>query len=348
VKSIVKNWKFIVYYILLIAAAVFAFPRIRAIMEPKIVIAGLEQAAYDNSLVTGELLAGDLCVTVNDVNSIEAPAPDGIYGAGVFDLNAGKVLFSYKLHDRLFPASTTKMMTALLAFEKGNLSEEITVGDDAVHFAADESVSSLKYGDVLSMEELIYGLMLPSGNDAAVVIADNISGSVTAFSDLMNEKSKEIYAVHSHFVNPNGLHDENHYTTVYDLYLILNACMKESGFSKVVNTKKYIAEIVDSSGVERDQDWGNSNFFISGKAQLPTEIHVIGGKTGTTGAAGNCLALYWEDSDNNPYITIVMGAYSKEYLYNYLATIMKATLTSKGINYEDVPVFPAVSQEVTQ
>ena len=143
-----------------------------------------------------------------------------------------EVVYGYHLYDRLYPASTTKILTAYIALKYGNMDDKVTVSANATDFNWDESVCGLRTGDTLSMYDLVCGLLLHSGNDAAVAIAEHISGSEEAFVELMNSEAAALGATDSHFVNPHGLHDDDHYTTAYDLYLIFNECLKDERFCR--------------------------------------------------------------------------------------------------------------------
>ncbi|MEI3340415.1 MAG: serine hydrolase [Eubacterium sp.] len=135
------------------------------------------------------------------------------------------------MYEKRYPASTTKILTAYLALKYGKLDDTLTVSQDAIYtLMAGSSICGLKPGDKITLEDALYGLMLCSGNDAANVIAEYISGSTEKFADLMNEEAKALGATQSHFVNAHGLPDEDHYTTAYDLYLIFNAAIKNEDF----------------------------------------------------------------------------------------------------------------------
>ena len=118
----------------------------------------------------------------------------------------------------MYPASITKVMTSLIAIKYGNLEDQVTVTEDAVISESGATLCGIKPGDTLTLEQLLYGLMLPSGNDAGAAIAIHMAGSIDAFADMMNEEAKRLGATDTHFMNPHGLHDEDHYTTAYDLY----------------------------------------------------------------------------------------------------------------------------------
>lgn len=167
--------------------------------------------------------AKDLCVTDGDVEAVSADTSES-YAALFFNVDTREVLYAKNIYDRLYPASTTKLMTALLALEHGNLDSPVTVSQEAITFHENGvSTAKLKAGDSLTVRQLLYALLLPSANDAANVIAEAVGGSVDQFAAMMKEKAQALGATGSHFVNANGLQDENHYTTAYDLYLIFQA-----------------------------------------------------------------------------------------------------------------------------
>lgn len=187
---------------------------------------------------------------------------------------------------------------------------------------SDSSVAGLRSGVQLTLEDLLYGLMLPSGNDSAVAIAEHISGSVDAFVELMNKEANALGATNSHFVNPHGYHDENHYTTAYDLYLIFNQGILNQKFIDIISSATYTTDIKEPDGSTRSVTWKQSNLFVNGTRTAPENVTVIGGKTGTTDEAGACLVLYEQDSQSRPYISIVMGAESKNALYNTMDSLL--------------------------
>lgn len=280
---------------------------------------------YQN-LGTESLKAENLCVASGNVKLEGTPDTNGFFSAGLFDVDGNTVDYAYELHKKVYPASTTKVLTALIAIEQGNLEDEVTVSKAAAasSFAADESVSGIKEGDKLTLKDLLHGLILQSGNDAAVAIAEHISGSETEFAKLMNQRAAELMATESHFVNSNGLHNEDHYTTAYDLYLIFNECIKHQEFIDIINSEKYVANVTGADGTARDIEMEPTNFYALGDAKEPENVTLIGGKTGTTQAAGNCLIFMEKDKNDRPYISIVMGASTKELLYEDMTAIIEA------------------------
>lgn len=171
-----------------------------------------------------------------DTDKMQLP-PEIVGQAGlVMDVLTGKVLYEKNAHSPFEPASTTKIMTAILALEKGNLSDIVVTSEEPPR--VDGSRIYLEEGEKLTLEQMLYGMMLNSGNDAAVAIAEHIGGDIESFVKMMNAKAREIGAYHTTFVNPSGLPDEGHLTTAYDLALISRyALLNLPKFRKIVSTK---------------------------------------------------------------------------------------------------------------
>ncbi len=198
---------------------------------------------------------------------------------------------------RCFPASTTKILTSIVVIEEtqkngGSLSDMATVSANAVDFGRGNSLMGLEEGDSFSLLDLLYGMMLPSGNDAAIALAEHVAGSTTKFAELMNAKAKEIGMNSSHFVTVHGKHKEDHYSTVRDMALLTAYAMKNETFCEIVNTPKYTT----TSG-NRELTVINSNRMLidtEPTEKLPNPIsclyeYAIGVKTGDTTQAGKCL-----------------------------------------------------------
>ncbi len=260
--------------------------------------------------------AHDLCVGGGDgdVNADDVNAQ----AFGLFDLQTGKVLSQHNVFEKVYPASTTKILTCLIALERGNLEDVITVPDESKITVSGSSMADLKPGDQLTLKNLLYGLMVPSGNDAAVAVAHYISGDVESFAELMNKRAAELGATHSHFVNPHGLPDEEHYTTVYDMYLIFNEAIKHDEFLEFACKPEYTCSVKnpsDKDQPERIVTWTCGNAFLSGKFKFAENMNVLAGKTGHTSKAGFCLVLGETDQQNNRYISIIMNSPIYEQLY---------------------------------
>lgn len=286
------------------------------------IVTEYETTNYDRYLYEGELFANQLCVSNENVSLNDFEVASSLHAAALFGVDQKKVFLSEHMYDRLFPASTTKILTLYLALKYGTLSDEVTVSKNAVSVPSDSSVAGLREGEQLTLEDLLYGLMLPSGNDSAVAIAEHISGSVDAFVQLMNQEANALGATNSHFVNPHGYHDKDHYTTAYDLYLIFNQGIQNEKFVDIISSPSYTTDIKEPDGSVRSVTWRQSNLFVNGTRTAPENVTVVGGKTGTTDEAGACLVLYEQDSQSRPYISVVMGAESKNALYTTMDSLL--------------------------
>lgn len=211
----------------------------------------------------------------------------------------------------------------MVALKNGNLDDVVTVSANAANQASDSSVCELKEGDKITLRDLLYGLMLRSGNDAAVAIAEHISGSSEEFVVLMNAEAKALGATGSHFVTPNGLHDEEHYSTVYDMYLFMNAAVKNETFLEIIKSSRYTANYTDAAGNPVTKEWDSTNKYLMGTEPMPEGVTVIGGKTGTTGEAKYCLVQYNENTAKEPVISIVLKADSRDNMYLLMSEMLK-------------------------
>ena len=215
--------------------------------------------------------------------------------ACILEMQTGRVLFAQGMHDRLPMASTTKVMTALLAIERGNLQDEVTCSENA--FGMSGTSIYLQQGETLTLEELLLGLMLSSGNDAAVAIAEYIGGTTAAFVDLMNARARQLGAVNTHFANPHGLPDDAHYTTAYDLALIAREAMGNDTFRRIVSTQR---ASISWAGRTYNRQLTNKNRLLS------TYPGATGVKTGFTSRAGRCL-VFGARRDGLELIGVVLG-----------------------------------------
>lgn len=260
-----------------------------------------------------EAFADDLCVASGDTNI--ASLAMNAYAAGLFDVNNEETLYAKDIFTKRSPASITKIMTALVALKYGNLDDLVTVTATVKDIEYGSSVCDIKEGDVLSLKQLLYGLMIASGNDAAMMIAEHIGGSVDNFVALMNEEALAIGATNTHFANPHGLTDPDHYTTVYDIYLMFNEALQYDIFQDMISRKNYYAEYSRYDGSAVTVTWESTNHYFTNQSEPPENIVVFGGKTGTTDDAGACLALMAKDLYGNPYLSIILHSESKDSLY---------------------------------
>ncbi len=231
--------------------------------------------------------------------------------AVLVDANYDEVLYEYNAHDKAYPASMTKVMTALLtleALEAGTITEEtvVTVSDNAARKDfPDESTANLKSGEQMSVRDLLYCLMLPSANDAAKALAEHLGGSIDNFAAMMNERARALGCTNTHFINPHGLHDPNHYTTAYDMALMFMAAMEHDLFLEIISTASYTAA---PTNISKERYFFNTNGLISNLYySRHTYDKCIGGKTGSTDEAGRCLVAAAKDGDKL-MVSVIMGS----------------------------------------
>ena len=196
------------------------------------------------------------------------------------DAESGNILYERNGYAKIYPASTTKVLTAILVLENLPLDEKIVASKNAINSVPlESSVMGIKKEEIFSVENLLYGLLLSSGNDAAIVLAEAVSGNVNDFVTLMNTKAKEIGCLNTHFSNPHGFYDDNHYSTPYDMALILKYAMKFDEFKKIVESKSF--ELPSTNKTPNTRTIKNTNKLIDENSNTFYK-YALGGKTGYT------------------------------------------------------------------
>lgn len=274
-----------------------------------------------NSFEVADSFAADLCVTTTDVVTdtevnIEATA------AGLFNLNSGEVIYAKNIHSTLQPASLTKIMTALVALKYGNPEDVITASANVRINEVGAQVCGIEEGDQLTLDQALHALLMHSGNDAGILIAEHIGGSVEGFADMMNEEALAIGATNSHFVNPHGLTADNHFVTAYDMYLIFNEAVKFDLINEIIHMNTYSTVYTDKNGDSVEMSFDTTNLFLNGTYDAPEKVTIIGGKTGTTNAAGNCLILLSKDISGNPYISVILRSKERAIIYSEMTDLL--------------------------
>lgn len=223
----------------------------------------------------------------------------------LIDGRTGKILYEKAANEKAYPASTTKILTALIALNQHlDFSELIIPSHDAIFsIPSGSSIAYFSEDEELNFEQVMYGLMLPSGNDAANIIAERVSGSTEEFAKLMNSTAKKLGAKNSNFVNANGLHDDNHYSTAYDLALIAKEAMLNKNFRKIVSTYHY--SMPKTNRTETEREFYNTNKLLNPNSEFYYK-DAIGIKTGFTSNAKNCLVAAAE-RDGIYLISVVLG-----------------------------------------
>lgn len=265
--------------------------------------------------------AEKLCVGPESVPMDGVVLNDGQTGA-LYNLENQEVMFAQNMYEKIYPASMTKIMTALLALEQGNLDDIVTISQQAVTLEAGSQVCGFQAGDKVSLEKLVNCLLVYSGNDAAAAIAEKIGGTETQFVDMMNQKAVSLGMTGTHFTNPHGLQDTEHYTTAYDVYLMLNEAMNNTDFLSIIQLNSYTVNYESEDGTARSTTLESTDHYLTGESTAPKGVTVLGGKTGTTSVAGNCLALITQNQYGLPYISVVTNASSKELLYQQMNLLL--------------------------
>ena len=247
-------------------------------------------------------------------NNLNIYSPNAI----LIERETNKILYEKNAYEKKYPASTTKIMTAILALENCQLTDVATVSYDAIMTVpVGYTTANLQLGEELTIEQLLNLLLISSANDAGNVIAEHIAGSVESFATMMNTKAAELGCKNTHFTNPYGKQDSNHYSTAYDLALIANYCMDNSVFREIVRKTSYT--LYPTNKYDKERVFTTTNSLIeentSNRADNYYYERAIGIKTGYTTQAGNCL----------------IGAAENDGL-EFIAVVLDATQTSSGLS----------------
>ncbi len=266
--------------------------------------------AFFTFLIVCNFLSISFCATLEE-NTAELESKLQSQAVLIMESSTGKVIYEKNGYQQKYPASTTKILTAILTIENCNLSETATASEYAIRsIPSGYTTANIQIGETLSIKDLLYALMLRSANESAVILAEHISGSQEAFAELMNSKAKEIGCQNTHFVNSNGIHNENHYTTAYDLALIAKYCMQNETFREIVKTTSFTLPATDVYPND-SRTFSNSNNLLIYDSRNRSDNYyyeyATGIKTGYTSQAGNCLVSSAVKNDIE-YICVVLGA----------------------------------------
>lgn len=254
-----------------------------------------------------------------DINTPANLQEDYLYGTAcaVLDAETGRVLFSKNPDMIVYPASTTKIMTLLLALESGiPLDQMITIPQEAYNVPSDSSMVPVTPGETMTFRDLLYGLQLKSGNDAAMAIAVLVSGSVNGFVELMNQRASELGCASTHFSNPHGYHDDGHYTTVNDMSRIAMEALKNADFCQIVGTKTYVMAPTE----KREALTISNGYLLMDKDSLYYYPDCIGVKSGFHAKAGYCFVGAAE-RDGLTLLTLSMNSGTKDKNTRWIDTI---------------------------
>lgn len=256
------------------------------------------------------LLLGIMCLLHIQILPVQAEEywPEGpeIVGesAIIMEASTGTVLYEKNSHEQCYPASITKIMTSMLAVKNSNLDEEVTFSKDAVYKTEGSGISR-DVGEVMTMRECLYGLMLESANECGYAIAEHTGGSYDNFVKMMNDEAKRLGCKDTHFNNPHGLPDEAHKTSAYDIALISREALKSDVFRMIVNTRRHT---IPPTNKHQDETYLSNHHKMRNNYQGDEQYlyeYCIGGKTGYTSVAGSTLATFAE-KDGMTLICVVM------------------------------------------
>lgn len=271
-----------------------------------------------------EGMAADLAV-VSDSEATDPNYQSNDYADLLINDSANEIVQSYHCFDKLYPASITKVMTALLTLEHGNMDDEITLKHD-INLTEDGAViSTLTKGDTVTVSQVFHTMLIKSANDCAVILAEYVAGSEAKFIDMMNERARELGATHTHFVNPNGLHNNDHYTTAYDLYLIFKEAVKHEEFVDTVSSKDYTMTYTTAKKTQINEYMQSTNYYLLNEFPVPEGVVMYGGKTGTTSMAKSCLILMTKNKKGERFFSVVLGAETKDMLYSSMSQLLEKT-----------------------
>lgn len=282
---------------------------------PELPVYGVTGMAADNAIIA-------------DGEEINAANFTSYYSAMLIDDSTNEVLVAHDVHKRIYPASMTKIMTGILvmeAIESGEISldDVVTLNRKVTFDDWDAMASDLVGGCKVDVRNLLYGLMITSYNDCGVILANMIAGSESEFCAMMNKKAQEIGATNTNFENCHGLHSDNHYTTAYDLYLIIKEFAKHDMSYIIDSMTNYNFTYTDEFGAQQSVEIKPTNEFLTGEVNLPDGYSIGAWKTGTTEQALNNLIMELvNDSTGDTYIVLIAGADGKEALYSGMTELI--------------------------
>ena len=276
-------------------------------------------------------LASHAALDTDEVDAIIASipedwpeAPEVECGAAILiDADSGEILYAKNATQKMYPASTTKLMTALLTLENASLQDIVSFSSKAVTIPSDSSYIGMRRGEKMVLRECLYGLLLPSANEVANALAEHVSGDMSTFVVRMNERMFQLGGVNTQFANPTGLHTDGHFTCAYDLALVMQECVKNSIFIEISSQLSYVHHADEL--LPKDIPMMNTNYMIRPSSEYYSE-YVVCSKTGHTAEAGYNLVTYAE-KDGTRLVVVIMGC------ENGLQYVGTQSLLDYGFNY---------------
>ncbi|HHU72582.1 MAG TPA: D-alanyl-D-alanine carboxypeptidase [Clostridiales bacterium] len=286
----------------------------------------LSNSVINNEITETDFFAKNLAIITEEDN--QGGDPDITSEASLLvNITNNEIIYGDNVYEKLYPASLTKLMTALIVLRYGELTDTVTISYNASHITeSGAKLCGFNEGDIVSMDVLLNSLLIYSGNDAGIAIAEHIAGSEENFSKMMNEEAIKIGAVDTNFTNSHGLHNDNHYSTAYDLYLIFNQLVQYDTFLSIIDNPTYTAVYKDKDNKDITKTFASTNLYLDERSNSLKEgletLNIIGGKTGTTSKAGNCLILLTKDNNQNSYISLILKGDNRTELYSQMSHML--------------------------
>ncbi len=296
------------------------------ISSPYPTVEGMELVADETMQSVESLKLASANTVVDYGEEVNSNLFSDCYYALFIDDTDNKIYAAKNVHNRMYPASMTKLMTAIIVteqIEKGNISLDDVVTVKTTFDLSYEDVlpTDVVAGCKITVKDLLYGLMIESNNHFALILAEYVAGDVSSFCDMMNEKAYDIGATNTHFTNPHGLDEPEHYSSAYDIYLMIKEAHEHSILRTVAEFETYTYSYVNNSGLTVTEDIEASNLFYNGYVELPATYSIEAWKTGTTSGAGHCLVMYLT-KNGKTYIAVASTSESKAVLYDTMVELM--------------------------
>ena len=255
--------------------------------------------------------------------AVDAPEIKNAASAYLYNIENSQAIYTYNPEEKVYPTSTVKIMTGIVALEAlgDRLDEKVTITSEMLSEVSGNNVK-LTVGEQVTVKDLLGAMLVYGANDAAYALAYTVAGSSRDFVQMMNDKAASLAMTGTHFANPHGLHDENHYTTAYDVYLMLYAAYQHTEFQNTMSMSSYTLNMTHADGTAGTIYLSSTDKYLTGEKNAPENVTVLGGKTGTTDEAGSCLALVSQNAYGEPFISVILHASTKVELYEDMNTLL--------------------------
>lgn len=283
--------------------------------------------SVDHQVTQSNFFAQDIAVITEKENI----GGDDLLTSGailLINVTENETIYADHVFDKMYPASLTKLLTALVVLQQGELTDTVAISSNAVKIAdVGARVCGYAEGDIITLDALLYSLIISSGNDAAIAVAEHLGGSVDGFITMMNQEAQRIGAIHSNFVNPHGLHDDNQYTTAYDIYLVMNELLKHDKFREIISSDSYTVEYVNKNGNPLTKILNSTNTNWNDASEVPDKLHILGGLSGTTKKSGRCQVLLSKNNKEQEFISIILKASNDETMNSQAFHLLSMTIS---------------------